>query len=86
VIMGRLVNLFPHGTTGAWIEVLGIDPGWQGHGIGVKLMKAFETHCRKKGAHHINMLTLPHDDILKPFFESQGFTASRFIQLEKNIA
>ncbi len=85
LILGRLMNLYPQGTKGAWIEVLGVDPDYQGHGIGVKLVKAFETQCRKKGAQYINALTLPKDNVLKPFFESQGFIASKFIQLEKRV-
>lgn len=85
VIMGRSITLFPSGTKSAAIEVLGVDPDWQGQGIGVKLVKAFEEQCHKKGAAIINTWTMPQDIVLKSFFESLGFVASKFIQLEKKL-
>lgn len=85
VIMGRMISLFPSGTKGAAIEVLGVDPEWQGHGTGVKLVKAFEEQCHKKGAERINVWAMPQDKVLKRFFESMGYEASKFIQLEKKL-
>ncbi len=83
VIMGRLLTLFPSNVKGAAIEVLGVDPEWQGNGIGVRLVKAFEEHCQKQGAQRINVWTMPQDNQLRSFFEALGFQASKFIQLEK---
>ncbi|MBI4331329.1 MAG: GNAT family N-acetyltransferase [Chloroflexi bacterium] len=85
VIMGRILTLFPSGAKGAAIEVLGVDPDWQGHGIGVKLVKAFEEQCRKKGAARMNVWVMPRDTALKPFFDGMGFEASKFVQLEKEL-
>ncbi len=86
VILGRLVTMPNEGIKVAWIQILGIDPDWQGQGIGTKLVKAFETQARKKGAERIHLLTMPSDRVLKPFFESVGYAAGKFIQLQKKLS
>ena len=86
VILGRLVTMPNEGIKVAWIQILGIDPDLQGQGIGTKLVKAFETQASKKGAERIHLLTMPSDKTLKPFFESVGYSAGKFIQLQKKLA
>lgn len=85
VILGRLMTMPNEGIKVAWIQILGIDPDCQGQGIGTKLVKAFETRARKKGAERIHLLAMPSDKVLKPFFESVGYTAAKFIQLQKKL-
>jgi GNAT superfamily N-acetyltransferase len=84
-MMGRLGRRMPEGTLAAWIEIVGVDPDAQKGSIGKKLMEYFEGQCRKKGATHINMLTFPQDNLLKPYLEAMGFVPSAFIQLEKKL-
>lgn len=85
LILGRMVTMPNEGIKVAWIQILGIDPDWQGQGIGTKLVKAFETQAIKKGAERIHLLTMPSDKVLKPFFEAAGYSAGKFIQLQKRL-
>lgn len=59
-----------------WVEVLGVDPGYQGRSAGRKLAQAMLDHFRDRGAQSVRTLvddTMPQ---IERFFRSLGFEAA----------
>ena len=59
-----------------WVEVLGVDPGYQGRSAGRKLAQAMLDHFRERGAQSVRTLvddTMPQ---IERFFRSLGFEAA----------
>ena len=56
-----------------WVEVLGVDPGFQGGGVGRRLAKAMLDHFRAQGAHHVRTLVDERMPQIEKFFHSLGF-------------
>ena len=59
-----------------WVEVLGVDPAYQGRSAGRKLAQAMLDHFRERGAQSVRTLvddTMPQ---IERFFRSLGFEAA----------
>jgi GNAT superfamily N-acetyltransferase len=50
-------------------------PGYQGQGIGTRLMKHFETHLVEQDAPGVHLATSDYNRKALPFCEKLGFTA-----------
>lgn len=56
-----------------WVEVLGVDPGFQGGGVGRRLAAAMLDHFRALGAHRVLTLVDERMPEIEKFFHSLGF-------------
>ncbi|MDA8017631.1 MAG: GNAT family N-acetyltransferase [Thermoanaerobaculia bacterium] len=59
-----------------WIEVLGVDPDYQGGGVGRALAEAMLRHFRNQGAKTVRTLVDETMDDIAGFFGSLGFEPS----------
>ncbi len=68
-----------------WIKVLGIDPDYQGKGIGRKLGETLLEHFKRKKIRKIRTLVNWYDGELISYFKSLGFDILNMIPLEKEL-
>ena len=69
----------------ATLDTVGVDPDYQGMGIGDKLINEFMDHVRKLGVQKINTLVDWSDSKLIHFFSTNEFVPSRTINLERSL-
>jgi ribosomal protein S18 acetylase RimI-like enzyme len=67
----------------AWIDMIGINPAYQGRGIGKGLVDAFHAECKKKDA-VMRGVARESDDRLKGFLEAMGFRKWDIATYEKH--
>ena len=77
---------FGRGETTGWIKVLGVDPEYQGRGIGRKLGETLLDHFRRKNITKVRTLVDWYEGDLISFFRSLGFDILNMIPLEKELA
>ena len=68
-----------------WIKVLGIDPGYQGRGIGQKLGETLLMHFKRNKVRKVRTLVNWYDGELVSYFKSLGFDILNMIPLEKDL-
>jgi ribosomal protein S18 acetylase RimI-like enzyme len=68
-----------------WILILGVDPEYQGKGVGRKLGATLVDHFRKKNVRKIQTLVEWHDGDLISYFKSLGFNMIQMLPLEKEL-
>ncbi len=56
-----------------WVEVLGVDPGFQGRAVGRRLAAAMLDHFRAQGAQRVRTLVDEGMPQIEAFFSSLGF-------------
>ena len=71
--------------TTATLDTIGINPDFQGKGVGKQLMADFIGHVRKAGVQKINTLVDWNDWQLIRFFSASGFAPAKTINLELNF-
>jgi ribosomal protein S18 acetylase RimI-like enzyme len=59
-----------------WVEVLGVDPGFQGRAIGRQLAAAMLDRFRAQGAHRVQTLVDQGRPQIESFFTALGFRAA----------
>ncbi len=65
-----------------WIDIMGVDPEFQGRGIGKRLVKAFAEECeQRKMKTHI--MVRGADDRLQGFLSEAGFHRGTLVEYEK---
>jgi len=69
----------------AWIETIGVDPDYQRHGLGGRLVKAFLDHCRRSGLSSVHSLIKENDEGVRAFYERIGFARGELINMEKTL-
>jgi ribosomal protein S18 acetylase RimI-like enzyme len=57
-----------------WVEVLGVDPDFQGRAVGRQLASAMLDHFRAQGAHCVQTLVDDSRPQIEAFFTALGFT------------
>ncbi len=70
---------------GGWIDIMGVDPDYQGMGIGKQLVNSFVEHCSKAGKKKIHALVKASDEKTKTFFQSIDFHQGELIDIERNL-
>jgi ribosomal protein S18 acetylase RimI-like enzyme len=70
-----------------WVEVLGVDPGFRGRGVGRRLGEAMLEHFRRSGAKRVNTLVDESMPGIEGFFQSLGFSPApvRALALELDL-
>lgn len=68
-----------------WIEVLGVDPNYQGKGIGRKLASLLFDYFRRNNIQRVHTMINWNDADLVDYFRSLGFLRGNFIHLEKTL-
>ncbi|MFQ5857108.1 MAG: GNAT family N-acetyltransferase [Anaerolineae bacterium] len=66
----------------ATIDTIGVDPAYQGRGVGTTLFEEYASHLRKIGVQSITTRVNWNDWGLLRFFEKVGFTPARVVNLE----
>ncbi len=93
-IAGKLVGFvfaeirpweFGRGERTGWVKVLGVDPEYQGRGIGRKLGETLMAHFKRKNIKKIRTLVNWYEGNLISYFKSLGFDILNMIPLEKEI-
>lgn len=93
-IAGKLVGFvfaeirpweFGRGERTGWIKVIGVDPEYQGRGIGLKLGETLMSHFRKKKIKKVRTLVNWYEGNLISYFKSLDFDILNMIPLEKEI-
>ncbi len=85
-IMGELFRgEFGISADRATLDTIGVDPDYQGMGIGKMLIKEFIEHLKTLGVEKVNTLVKWNDPQLIPFFSSNEFVPSTTINLVREI-
>jgi GNAT superfamily N-acetyltransferase len=76
---------FGSGEKTGWIKVLGVDPDYQGRGIGHKLGETLMGHFDRKHVKRVRTLVAWYEGDLLSYFKSLGFDILNMIPLEKEL-
>ena len=76
---------FGLGEKTGWIRILGVDPDFQGFGIGRKLGDALLEHFARRGIKRVRTMAEWYTGDLISFFKSLGFNMMNMIPLEKEL-
>lgn len=68
-----------------WIEVMGIDPAFQGQSIGRKLAEAMFRQFQAGGAGLLRTLVSSESEEILSFFKALGFSPSPIQAMEKKL-
>jgi len=69
-----------------WIEVMGVDPKYQGHRVGARLMEGLLGNFRDRGAKAVRTLINEETQAdLGKFFQASGFESTPIRTLERPL-
>ena len=68
-----------------WIKVVGVDPAFQGQGVGKALGEALLKYFKEKGVERVRTLVEWHAGDMIAYFKSIGFERSDLIPLERKL-
>jgi ribosomal protein S18 acetylase RimI-like enzyme len=66
-----------------WIDMIGVDIGTQGLGVGRTLVEAFAAECKRRGA-AVKGIARENDVKLRRFLTNAGLKASNLVMYEKD--
>jgi flavin-dependent dehydrogenase/ribosomal protein S18 acetylase RimI-like enzyme len=69
-----------------WIDVMGVDPAYQGRGVGRRLVAALFEHFRRSGIQEVNALVNWNEAGLVEYFRSLGFRRGEFVHLQMSLS
>ena len=85
-IMGEVyLGEFGVPETTATIDTVGVDPTYQGQGVGTTLFDAYASHLRRIGVQSITTRVDWNDWDLLRFFEKVGFGPAPMVNLEMSL-
>ena len=73
-VLGRIVRSPVELSDIAWIELIGVLPGYHRRGIGKRMVEAWKDRCRQKGIKKVHIMINWRDWWMLSFFESLGFS------------
>lgn len=76
---------FGIGEKTGWIRILGVDPDFQGRGIGRRLGEALLEYFKRRGIKKVRTMTEWYAGDLISYFKSLGFNMLNMIPLEKEL-
>jgi ribosomal protein S18 acetylase RimI-like enzyme len=68
-----------------WLEIVGVDPEYQGGGIGKKLVAAFVDYCRSGGVKSVYALIRDDDKRLAKFLRAAGLKRGHLVNFEQQV-
>ena len=71
--------------SGAWIDIMGVDPDYQGQSIGVRLIEAFVLQAKEQQIRSVHAWTTEGDDRLQRFLQSAGFTRGKLVEYAREL-
>ena len=80
----RVYTVAPPGEVGL-IQILGVDPDYQRHGIASQLVNALLGHCHAEGINAIRAVVDERNADLKRFFQRLGFRRSELVNYAKTF-
>ena len=69
----------------AFIELLGVEPAWQGRGLARALAETLLERFARRGVQRVLTLVNERDYRVRPFFRSLGLRQSRLVCLERRL-
>ena len=72
--------------TVAWIEIIGVDPGFRRQGIAQGLVKQFAESAEDHGIKTIFTLVNSSHDEMQHFFSRLGFAHGKMLHYQKELA
>ena len=84
-ILARRVYVGEPPTEVGLIQILGVDPGYQRHGIASKMVNAFLNACRSKKLDAVRIMINENDSQLLGLFEHLGFRRGELIDYTKSL-
>jgi len=86
-VMGELyIGEYGISQVGATLDTIGVDPSYQGKGIGEQLINKFMDHLRQLGVKKVNTLVDRNDPKLIHFFSANQFSpANSIVNLERSL-
>lgn len=84
-ILARLAYLYVPFTEVCVIQGITVDPDYQRHGIGSRLIGELVSHCQLEEINTVRALISERDSDLKRFAEQIGFRRSNIINYDKTI-
>jgi ribosomal protein S18 acetylase RimI-like enzyme len=85
-IMGQVyLGEFGVPETTATVDTIGVDPAYQGRGVGSTLFEEYASHLRKIGVQSITTRVNWNDWGLLRFFEKVGFAPAKTVNLELRL-
>lgn len=66
---------------GGWIDIMGVDPDYQGRGIGRRLLEAFVEECHRSGM-KTHIIVREGDERLQNLLLSAGFHRGQLAEFE----
>ena len=68
-----------------WVKTVGVDPAFQGHGVGKALGEALLAHFKGKGVVLVRTLVAWHAGDMIAYLKGLGFDRSDMIPLERRL-
>jgi len=65
-----------------WVDIMGVDPAYQGQEIGRRLLEAFVGECRRRNM-KTHVIVRKADERLQRFLASAGFSEGQLVDFEK---
>lgn len=84
-VLGRVVHSPIELGDVAWIELIGISPGYQRRGIGRRMVEAWKDRCSQKGIKKVHIMINWRDWWMLSFFESLGFSRGDLVDFQAEI-
>ncbi|MDX1814447.1 MAG: GNAT family N-acetyltransferase [Thermodesulfobacteriota bacterium] len=69
-----------------WIEIVGVDPEYQGKGVARALIEKLHVYFRNHNVKQVMTMVNWNDGGLVSFFRTLGFERSEFIILDKEVS
>lgn len=69
-----------------WIEIVGVDPKYQGKGVARTLIEKLHVYFRNHNVERVMTMVNWNDGGLVSFFRTLGFERSEFIILDKEVS
>ena len=84
-VLGRIVRSPVELSDVAWIELIGILPGYQRRGIGRRMVEAWKDRCSHKGIKKVHIMINWRDWWMLSFFESLGFSRGDLVDFQAEL-
>lgn len=69
-----------------WLYYVAVDPGYQGKGLGAKIVNAGEAWLRSQGIWKVQLMIRETNIAVKEFYEHLGYERSSVIVMSKKVA